>query len=166
MSRESRVAVRKCVKRVFDLLVEEVNEVLDEERNREKRVWVREWIQRRNTHGASALLLSELAMEDTKEYMSFLRLTPDNFNTLLDLISSKISKNDTQMRDSLPARLKLEVTLSFLATGNNFRSLQHMFRVSRAAISQFIPEVCEAISESLKEYIKVSSHKITSLKQQ
>lgn len=151
-----REVLRKCIKRVYDALLEEVDEALEEERNRKKRVWVREWIQRRNTRGASALLLSELAVEDTKEYMSLLRLTPENFQSLLKLVSPKISKINTQMRDSLSAKLKLEITLSFLATGNSFRSLQHMFRVSKAAISKFIPKVCDAISESLQEYIKVS----------
>lgn len=155
MSREN---YRRCLKRVFDILVEEVNDAVEEEVNREPRVWVRDWIKRRDTHGASAMLLRELAVEDSKEYMSFLRLTPDNFDILLDLISPKITKKDTQLRDALPARLKLEVTLAYLATGNSFRSLHHMFRVSRAAMTMFIPEVCDAISDSLKDFMKVSSY--------
>lgn len=56
----------------------------------------------------------------------------------------------------MPTKVKLEGTLNFLATGNNYRSLQHFFRVSKPAISNFIPEVCDAIYDSLREFIKVS----------
>lgn len=70
MAGEHREALRKCIKRVYNALLEEVDEALEEERNRKKVFWMREWTQRRNTRGASALLLSELAVENTKEYMS------------------------------------------------------------------------------------------------
>lgn len=86
------IIIRNCFKRVYDLLLEEVNEVVEEERNRE---WVRYWIRRRDTHGASAVLLTELVLEDIKEYVSFLRLTPANFETLLHLFSQKKSPNKT-----------------------------------------------------------------------
>ncbi|KAJ8974704.1 hypothetical protein NQ317_018505 [Molorchus minor] len=61
------------------------------------------------------------------------------------------------MRDAIPAQIKLEITLSYLATGMNYRSLQHFFRVSKSAISRLIPEVCDAICDKLKEHIKVPS---------
>ncbi|XP_050292753.1 putative nuclease HARBI1 [Anthonomus grandis grandis] len=59
------------------------------------------------------------------------------------------------MRAAIPPRIKLEITLAYLATGNSCRTLQRLFRVSRPAISNFIPEVCDAIYEALQEYIKV-----------
>lgn len=42
----------------------------------------------RDAHNTSPLLLPELAIEDTKECMSFLSLTPHHFDALLELISS------------------------------------------------------------------------------
>ncbi|KAJ8968125.1 hypothetical protein NQ317_002988 [Molorchus minor] len=74
-----------------------------------------------------------------------LRMSPYQFDTLLGMVTTKIQKQDTQMRDAIPPQLKLEVTLNFLATGNNYRSLQHFFRISKPSISKFIPEVCDAI---------------------
>jgi hypothetical protein len=59
------------------------------------------------------------------------------------------------MRDTIPSRIKLEVTLSFLATGNRYRNLQRLFRVSKAAISKFIPEICDNIYLKLGYHIKV-----------
>jgi hypothetical protein len=43
------------------------------------------------------------------------------------------------MKDAVPSRIELEVTLSFLATGKSYRNLQHLFWISKAAISKFIP---------------------------
>jgi hypothetical protein len=72
-------------------------------------------------------------------------MSPECFDTLHDLIAIAIQRNDTLMRDVIPSRIKLEVTLSFLATGNSYRNMQHLFWVSKAAISNFIPEVCDSI---------------------
>lgn len=83
-------------------------------------------------------------------------MTPDQFEFLFQKISAKIQREDTIMRPAIPAKIKLELTLSFLATGNSYRSLSHLFRVSKAAISIFIPEVMDAVFEALKDYIKVS----------
>lgn len=120
-----------------------------------KKLWARDWLRRRETHGASAQLLSELRREDPAEYRACLRMSHDRFDHLLGLVESLLSKQNTTMRDALSAKLKLEITLSYLATGNSYRSLQHLFRVSKSAISRFIPEVCDAISSCLQEYIKV-----------
>ena len=59
------------------------------------------------------------------------------------------------LRDALPAKLKLEVTLSFLSTGNSYRSLSHLFRIPESSISKCVPEVCREISRALKDTIKV-----------
>ncbi|XP_054083874.1 uncharacterized protein LOC128920511 [Zeugodacus cucurbitae] len=59
------------------------------------------------------------------------------------------------MREAIPARVKLQVALTYLATGMSYRSLQAMYRISRSAISAVIPEVMEAISLYLQEFLKV-----------
>lgn len=61
------------------------------------------------------------------------------------------------MRDALPAKLKLEVTLRFLATGDSYKTLQYMYRIGKLSISEFVPEVFNAIFEELKEYIEVKT---------
>lgn len=120
-----------------------------------KREWTRKWLLRRDSHGASSQLIRELRLEDPSEYRACLRMSPESFDELLHLVEEKISKQDTVMRAALSPKLKLEVTLSFLATGNSYRSLQHLFRVSKPAISSLIPQVCEALYTSLQEYLKV-----------
>ncbi|CAH1993153.1 unnamed protein product [Acanthoscelides obtectus] len=77
-----------------------------------------------------------------------------NFDTLLDCVTPRILKMDNHMRGALTPKLKMEVTLRYLATGDSFTSLQYLYRVPKSTISKFIPEVCEAISDSLKKSIR------------
>ncbi|XP_050314914.1 putative nuclease HARBI1 [Anthonomus grandis grandis] len=101
------------------------------------------------------MLLKELAIEDVQEYRNCMRMSRASFDVLLKKISPAIQRSDTTMRMALPARTKLEITLSYLATGNSYRNLQQQFRVSRPAISKFIPEVCDAIYDALEDFIQV-----------
>nr|CAI5842894.1 unnamed protein product [Callosobruchus analis] len=50
--------------------------------------------------------------------------------------------------------MRLAITLRFLATGDSYKSLMYLFQVSYSTISLIVPEVCEAISSVLKDYIK------------
>ena len=154
--RRQRLTLKKCLTRVYGVLLDEVSDMIEEEQNRKKRLWVRDWIGRRDSQGASTLLLKELAAEDVNEYKICLRMTPEKFDALLDMVAPKIERQNTQMRDAISPRVMLEVTLYFMATGNSYRTLQYFFRVSKASISNFIPEVCDAIYDSLGEFIKVS----------
>ena len=46
---------------------------------------------------------------------------------------------------------KLAVTLRFLATGESYEGLQYHFRIHRMTIRRFVPLVCKAIYNCLKE---------------
>ncbi|KAK4887169.1 hypothetical protein RN001_003440 [Aquatica leii] len=67
------------------------------------------------------------------------------FNNLLSLISDKIKKQDTNMRQSISPQKRLAITLCFLATGDTLWSLMYATRVDETTISKFVPEVCTAI---------------------
>jgi hypothetical protein len=146
--RPQRLALKKGVTRVYGFLLAEVSDMIEEEQNRNKRLWVHDWIGRRDSRGASTLLLKELAAENV-EYKICLRMTPEKFDALLNMIAPKIERQNTQMRDAISPRVMLKVTLYFMATGNGYRTLQYFFRVSKASVSNFIPEVSNAIYDSL-----------------
>jgi hypothetical protein len=120
-----------------------------------RRPWVRDWIARRNRLGGG-LLLRELRQEDVHSYRNILRMTSDKFDELLLMVEGSIQREDTRLRAAIPARLKLEVVLRFLATGDSFKSLQYFFRVPASTISTFLPEVLRAITTALSSHIKVS----------
>jgi hypothetical protein len=82
------------------LLLVQIAEVLEEEITREKKVWVRKWLARKSTHGGSALLLKELCAEDPAEYRTCLRVSPERFDSLHDLIANAAQKSGTLMRDA------------------------------------------------------------------
>jgi len=60
------------------------------------------------------------------------------------------------MREAIPISTRLAVTLRFLATGDSYHTLMYIFRLSVPAISTIIPEVCQALTRSLKGYVEVS----------
>lgn len=97
----------------------------------------------------------ELLYEPSGEFENFTRMSLSDFEYLLTLISPIISKQDTQLRDSIPAKIRLAITLRFLATGDSYKSLHFLFKVSSQIISKIVPEVCAAINEVLKNEVKV-----------
>jgi len=154
---DRRSVIKQSFKYYSNIIISALIDELETELSKkQKLIWTRKWLLRKDTHGNSVGLIRELAIEDKSEYKSFMRMTPEQFEFLLQEISPKIKREDTIMRPAIPAKIKLELTLSFLATGNSYRSLSHFFRVSKAAISIFVPEVLDAVFEALKDYIKVS----------
>ena len=126
-------------------------------KKRKKRiVWVKPWLQRRSYLGCFDTLLKELRSKDEAEYKRFLRMTPQIFDELLELVEEDITKENTRFRDAIPTSIKLAITIKFLATGMSYSELAYQFRVHKSTIAKFVPEVCEVIYNRLKEdYMKV-----------
>lgn len=142
-------------------------------KKRNRSCWVREWILRRENYGAYNNLLNELRIEDAQQFRNFIRMSAIDLEKLLCLVGGKIQKQDTHLRASIPASERLIVTLRFLATGkyqktllysiystyyflgDSYNSLMYLFRIPVCTMSGFIPEVCSALYEVLKDYIKV-----------
>lgn len=110
--KKNTIRVKQLLRKLCQFALDELKEEL------QKRVWTRPWILRRDERGSSALLLEEFRNEDLGEYKSILRMTPYLFDILLTLVTPKIQRMDTIMRQALPAKVKLEITLDFLSSGN------------------------------------------------
>lgn len=82
-------------------------------------------------------------------------MTPTDFEYLLNKVAPLITKKDTQLREAIPAKMRLAITLRYLASGDTFRSLHYLFKVSSSAISLIVREVCAAIQNVLQNEIKV-----------
>jgi hypothetical protein len=66
-------------------------------------------------------------------------------------LDHRIAKQDTVMRRSIPSRLRLQVTLRFLAGATSFSVLEDLFRIPKSTLSEIIPSVCQAIWDELHE---------------
>jgi len=100
-------------------------------KRRNRRVWVRGWIARRQKMGAFHRTVRELATEDPSSFMEQFV----HFNHLVSLVSPLIEKEDTCMREAIFPAERMALTLRFLVTGESFRSLAFQFCMSRPAIS-------------------------------
>ena len=80
----------------------------------------------RPVHGAYHALLYELRECDRESFQNFLRMDVTSFQLLLLKVTPTIERQDTMMRKSIPAPVRLALTLRWLASG--------MYRPSSIAI--------------------------------
>nr|CAI5865355.1 unnamed protein product [Callosobruchus analis] len=73
------------------------------------------------------------------------------------MVGPIIRKINTNMREAIPEKVRLAICLRYLASGDSYRSLMYTFKISDSTISLIVPEVCNALNEVLKGYIKVPS---------
>ena len=118
-------------------------------------IWLRHWlsVERRLQYCQYDRLMAELRMEDVRSFFNFLLMQLEMPDELLNRVGPGIQKNDTLWRKSLEPGLKLAITLRHLAAGNKYTTLQFGFRVARNTISNFIPELCQAIVEEYKDEV-------------
>ena len=99
-------------------------------------------------------------LEDNNEilFRNFCRMSLEDFDHLLNLVTPQIKKNTTHLRETISPKERLLLTLRFLASGDSYASLMFLFRISKQSISKIVPEVCKTIINSLKDYVKVSTY--------
>ena len=109
----------------------------------------------REVYSVSSLLADLNFQSVSGLYKNFTRISPSEFEFLINLFGKKISKKNTAFRKAISVQERLALTLRFLAIGDSYVSLQYLFKISKQAISCIVPEVREALVEKLKDYIQV-----------
>ncbi|KAG8228409.1 hypothetical protein J437_LFUL003882 [Ladona fulva] len=79
----------------------------------------------RNKHGHN--LLDTLRLEDEIGFRNFVRMSPVDFECLLEMVGPRISKKETNFRVPFSATNRLAVTLRFLASGDSYRYKTHVY---------------------------------------
>lgn len=118
--------------------------------------WTKQWLLRRYQH-THANLLEDLRVYPL-DFKNYLRMEEDVYLQLLQMVRPLIEKSETNMRQSISPHERLTATLRFLATGRNYEDMKFATCISPQCLGRIIPEVCQAIFESLSpEYLKVST---------
>lgn len=127
--------------------------VLSKCRRKKRKMWMRHYYKQRSNE-----ILRELLQDSDELFKNFTRMSPVDFHYLLDLVRPQITKEDTVMREAVPADIRLAVTLRYLATGDSFCSLSYLFHISNQCISTIVCETVTALVKVLKEksYVQVS----------
>lgn len=123
--------------------------------NRKRRLWVRQWIQRRQLENSIEKLIADLK-EDGNAFKDYFRMSPEKFDFLLDKVRPIIAKKDTHFRKAISPASRLSVTLRYLVSGDSYRSLTLLYGIPHNTISGIVSETCKAIYNTLcGEYLKV-----------
>ena len=79
-------------------------------------------------------------------------MSKSTFDYLCEKLSSSVAKSDTVMRKAIPVEKRVAMTLWFLATGADYRSIGHLFGVSVCLVTK---EVCASIvSQLLPQFVR------------
>lgn len=117
--------------------------------------WINDYLKDRNRSGVFVAIMKEIQIKPDI-LKQFIRMSHDNFCKIVEMVDPIIGKKDTVFRKAITTAERVMITLRFLATGDSFKSLEFLFKVSDSAIQKIVPETCDAIYNMLKEdHLKV-----------
>ena len=86
---------------------------------------------------------------DDELWYSNFRVTRGTFEFLLNKVMEYIRCKDTVMRSAISAKRRLAITLYFLASTAEYRTIANLFGVSRSFVCLCVRDVCKAITSKL-----------------
>lgn len=122
----------------------------NKQRNKRK-CWIREFLKKKHSYS----FIEKMLLDGGWFFQNFTRMSSTDFEELLSMVGPIIRKTNTNMREAIPEKVRLAVCLRYLASGDSYRSLMYTFKISDSTISLIIPEVCNALNQVLKGYVKV-----------
>jgi hypothetical protein len=108
--------------------------------------WLQEWLASRTDE---VPIYKEYEEKYPEKFRQAFRMSVETFYKLLSKLQDKIAKEDTRMRKSIPAKMRLQVTLRYYSSGASYRVLEELFRIPYSTISLIVRETSEAIWEVL-----------------
>lgn len=110
------ISLLKC--EIYKIIQEQLLKIC-----KKKRIWIRKWILKREEYGILNRLMTELALEEPQDYRNIMRMPGNKFEEYYNLVVPLIQRQDTYMRLVIPVKVKLEITVRFLAGGEYFKYL-------------------------------------------
>ncbi|KAJ8672373.1 hypothetical protein QAD02_003632 [Eretmocerus hayati] len=137
------------------LLVNHLNANLRESSFR--RWWVKPHLKLRDRYGAYSTIFEYFKLRDEEEFFSFTGMTLNQFQRLHNLVRHRLTKYSP--RGSLSAELKLAATLNYMVHDTSVKEVAWHYLIGRTTLYEFIPDVCRAISETLRpRYMRFPSN--------
>lgn len=98
--------------------------------------------------------MAETHFTDNQCHENF-RVTKGTFAFILNKVSEDISRKDAVMRKAIPARDRLTITLYFLASTIEYKTIYNLFGVSAAFVCFCVKEVRQAIRKRLRNVLNI-----------
>ena len=111
------------------------------------------WSKERSSYWWEQIVGQTFTTQDWFE--NFRIMTNATFTYLCNEIRSAIERKDTKMRKCIPTEQRVALTLWYLATNADYRTIGHLFGVSKSTVCVITKDVCTAIvSNLLPKYIR------------
>ena len=89
------------------------------------------------------------------DWMENFRMSRETFVYVCNEVRELVKKENTSMRDSIPTEQRVAIALWYLSSGSDFRTISHLFGISKSTVCLVVKEVCNAIVQVLlPKYIK------------
>ncbi|TRY81076.1 hypothetical protein TCAL_16733 [Tigriopus californicus] len=121
--------------------LEDMEDILDKTKKK-RSCWVQPWMAS-NMGQNPPIIYHEL--HDGVQFLESFRMDQPTFENILNKVRPLVEKKTTQLREPIPAKTRLMVTLIYFASGPSFNVLSKFFRISAASVCHIIAEVCGAI---------------------
>ncbi|XP_003389956.1 PREDICTED: protein ANTAGONIST OF LIKE HETEROCHROMATIN PROTEIN 1-like [Amphimedon queenslandica] len=110
------------------------------------------WTRQRSSYWWDHIVFSTFTND---QWMENFRMSKTTFVMICNELRSSLKKSSTTMRQPIPVEKRVAISLWFMATGTDYRTIGHLFGVSKASVCLAIRQVCRAILTTLLErYIK------------
>ena len=111
------------------------------------------WAKERSGHWWEQIVNISFTAHD---WVTNFLVSHETFLYLCDRLQIAIERSDTIMRKAITTEKRVGMTLYFLATGADFRTIGHLFGVSKSSVCIVTKSVCAAIVRYLlPEYIQI-----------
>ncbi|KAH7936729.1 hypothetical protein HPB49_003414 [Dermacentor silvarum] len=114
-----------------------------------RRWWVRPSWQNRKTESEFYTTTLFLMTHDLEVFRKYYRMTPETFEKLHSLLETRISKQWV-LREPVPSRCRLAITLRYLASGMQIQDVAMAFKVGISTTSNIVKEVCALLWDVLR----------------
>ena len=97
----------------------------------------------------SAMVRTIWMKEKSSDWIENFRMAQETFLYVYNELRPYIEKQDTKLRKAIPVEKRVAITLWRLASNADYRTISHLFGVSKGSVCVINKEICMAITTVL-----------------